>query len=69
MGSQAPWPNYMIQSVCIHTPIKFKYLGVVFGENLYWEEHIKRAHSEACSRLYLFRQTRSSLDIEQSKNS
>ena len=37
---------------------RFKYHGVVFDENLSWEEHIKQVHSTASSRLYLFRQIR-----------
>jgi len=46
---------------------KFKDLGVVFDENLFWEEHFKQVHSKASSRLYLFRQIRNFLDAKQSK--
>jgi len=46
---------------------KLKYLGVVFDENLSWEEHIKQVHSKASSRLYLYRQIRNFLDTKQSK--
>ena len=46
---------------------KFKYLGLVFNENLSWEEHIKQVHSKASSGLYVSRKIRNFLDTKQSK--
>ena len=43
----------------------FKYLGVIFDENLTWDNHIEYVHSKASSRLYLFKRLRHHLDKDQ----
>jgi len=65
---QSAWPRTAKKwRVYIDRVQKFKYLGVVFDENLSWEEHIKRVHSKSSSRLYLFKQIGNFLDTKQSK--
>ena len=45
----------------------FKYLGVIFDENLSWDDHVQYIHAKASSRLYLFRRIRHHLSVKQSQ--
>ena len=67
LGKRFPDIALKIGGEIIDRVKNFKYLGVVFDENLSWEEDIKQVHSKVSSRLYLFRQIRIFLDTKQSK--
>jgi len=50
------------------TPIErvdqFKYLGVIFDENLNWSDHINLVYKKASSKLFLFRKLCPFLEIK-----
>jgi len=46
---------------------QFKYMGIIFDENLNWSEHINLVYKKASSKLFLFRKLRPFLEIKQAE--
>jgi len=44
---------------------RFKYLGVIFDENLNWSDHINLVYKQTSSKPFLFRKLRPFLEIKQ----